>query len=106
MVLAFTFRSLTSTLFPQRTMGTFSQTRTRSPVFALGTEPFYTAGITPAWGELGGGRTVPVGNILVGDAGCDIKHDDTALAVDVVAVAKTAELLLTGSVPNIELDRA
>lgn len=31
MDLAFTFRSLTSTLLPQRTMGMFSQTRTKSP---------------------------------------------------------------------------
>ena len=49
-------------------------------------------------------RTVPVGDVLVGDAGGDIEHDDTALAVDVVAVAKTTELLLSSGVPDIELD--
>ena len=32
MVLAFTLRSFTSTLLPVRTIGIFSQTRTRSPV--------------------------------------------------------------------------
>jgi hypothetical protein len=47
---------------------------------------------------------VPVGNVLVGDAGRDIEHDDAALAVDVVSIAKTTELLLAGSVPNVELD--
>ncbi len=50
--------------------------------------------------------TVPVGNVLVGDAGGDVEHDDTALAVDVVSVTKTTELLLTRGVPNIELDVA
>ena len=50
--------------------------------------------------------TVPVGDVLVGDTGGDIEHDDTALAVDVVTVTKTSELLLTGSVPHVELDLA
>ena len=49
-------------------------------------------------------RTVPGGDILVGDAGGNIEHDDTALAVDVVAITKTAELLLTSSVPDIKGD--
>jgi hypothetical protein len=48
--------------------------------------------------------TVPVGDVLVGDARGDIEHDDTALAVDVVAVTETTKLLLTCSVPDIELD--
>jgi hypothetical protein len=48
--------------------------------------------------------TVPVRDVLVGDAGGDVEHDDTALAVDVVAVAKTTELLLSSGVPDIELD--
>ena len=48
--------------------------------------------------------TVPVGDVLVGDAGSNVEHDDTALAVDVVAISETTELLLTGSVPDIEGD--
>lgn len=32
-------------------------------------------------------RTVPVGNILVGDSGCDIKHDDATLPIDVVSIS-------------------
>ena len=48
--------------------------------------------------------TVPVGDVLVGDARGDVEHDDTALAVDVVAVAETTELLLSSGVPDIELD--
>lgn len=48
--------------------------------------------------------TVPVGNVLVGDTGGNIEHDDTALAVDVVTVTETTELLLTGGIPDIELD--
>jgi hypothetical protein len=47
---------------------------------------------------------VPVGDVLVGDARGDVEHDDTALAIDVVAVAKTTELLLSSGVPDIELD--
>lgn len=48
--------------------------------------------------------TVPVGDVLVGDTGGNIEHDDTALAVDVVTVTETTELLLTGGIPDIELD--
>ena len=51
-------------------------------------------------------RTVPVGDVLVGDAGRHVEHDDTALAVDVVAVTQATELLLTGGIPDIELDGA
>lgn len=47
---------------------------------------------------------MPVGNVLVGDAGGNIEHDDTALAVDVVTVTETTELLLAGGIPDIELD--
>ena len=49
---------------------------------------------------------MPVGDVLVGDSGGDIEHDDTALALDVVAIAETTELLLAGSVPDVEADRA
>jgi hypothetical protein len=47
---------------------------------------------------------VPVGDVLVGDTGGNIEHDDTALAVDVVTVTETTELLLTSGIPDIELD--
>jgi hypothetical protein len=49
---------------------------------------------------------VPVGDVLVGDAGGDVEHDDAALAVDVVPIAQTAELLLPCRVPDVELDLA
>jgi len=68
-VLALTLRSLTSTLFPQRTMGIPSQTRVRSPKRQNGSSA--------------GDDTVPVGDVFVGDAGGDVEHDDTALAWDV-----------------------
>jgi len=48
--------------------------------------------------------TVPVGDVLVGDTRGYIEHDDTALTVDVVSVTKTTELLLSSSIPDIELD--
>lgn len=47
---------------------------------------------------------MPVGNVLVGDAGGHVEHDDTALAVDVVTITETTELLLAGGVPHVELD--
>lgn len=47
---------------------------------------------------------MPVGDVLVCDTGCHIEHDDTALAVDVVTITETTELLLTGGIPHIELD--
>ena len=50
--------------------------------------------------------TVPVGDVLVGDTRGDIKHDDPALALDVVAVPETSKLLLAGGVPNVEADSA
>jgi hypothetical protein len=49
---------------------------------------------------------VPVGDVLVGNARRDIKHDDAALPIDVVTVSQTAEFLLTCSVPYIEVDLA
>jgi hypothetical protein len=49
---------------------------------------------------------VPVGDVLVGDTRGNIKHDDTALAVDVVAITETTELLLAGGVPDVEDDVA
>ena len=50
--------------------------------------------------------TVPVGDVLVGDTGGHIEHDDTGLTVDVVTITETTELLLTGGIPHIELDGA
>jgi hypothetical protein len=49
---------------------------------------------------------VPVGDVLVRDARRNIKHDDAALAVDVIAVSQPAKLLLPRSVPDIKLDLA
>jgi hypothetical protein len=49
---------------------------------------------------------MPVGNVLVGDTRRNIEHDDTALAVDVVSITQTTELLLTSSVPDVKLDRS
>ncbi len=49
---------------------------------------------------------MPVGDVLICDAGCDVKHDNTALTVDIVSITETSELLLPRGVPNIELDVA
>ena len=49
-------------------------------------------------------HTVPVGDVLVCNARGDVKHDDAALAVDIVAIAETTKFLLAGGVPNVELD--
>ena len=47
---------------------------------------------------------MPVWNIFVGDPRRDIEHDDAALALNVVPVAKTTKLLLAGSIPDVETD--
>lgn len=47
--------------------------------------------------------TVPVRNVLVGDSRGNVEHDDTTLTVDVVTVSQASELLLAGSVPDVEL---
>ena len=47
---------------------------------------------------------MPVGDVLVGDTGSNIEHDDTGLAVDIVAITETTELLLTSGIPDIELN--
>ena len=49
---------------------------------------------------------VPVGDVLVGDAGGDVEHDDTALPLDVVTITETTELLLSSGIPHVEADRA
>ena len=48
--------------------------------------------------------SVPVGNVFVGNTGRHIEHDDSALAVDVVAITQTAEFFLTCRVPDVELN--
>ena len=55
-------------------------------------------------GRIGEGLTVPVGHVLVRDTRGHVEHDDTAMSVDVVAVAETTEFLLSGGVPDVELD--
>jgi hypothetical protein len=49
---------------------------------------------------------VPVRDVLVGDTGSNVEHDDAALAVDVVSISQATELLLTSRVPNVKLDLA
>jgi hypothetical protein len=46
--------------------------------------------------------TVPVRDVLVCNTGRHIEHDDAALAVNVVTIAETTELLLTSSIPDVE----
>jgi len=48
--------------------------------------------------------TVPVWHVFVSDAGCDIEHDDRALALDVVSITKPAKFFLASGVPDVELD--
>merc|ERR1719469_209315 len=46
--------------------------------------------------------TVPIGDILVGDARSDVKHDDGTLTLDVITIAQTTEFFLSCSVPDVE----
>lgn len=47
---------------------------------------------------------VPLGHVGVGDARGDVEHDDGAVAADVVTIAETTKLFLTGGIPNVKLD--
>lgn len=47
---------------------------------------------------------MPIGHVLVGDTRCDVKHDNTALPVDIVSISEATEFLLSCRVPDIELD--
>jgi hypothetical protein len=47
---------------------------------------------------------VPVGNVLVCDTRCDIKHDDTALALDIITVSEATKFLLTSGIPYVKAD--
>jgi hypothetical protein len=49
---------------------------------------------------------MPVRNVLVGDTRRDVKHDYTAMSVDIISITKTTKLFLAGSIPYIELDLA
>lgn len=49
---------------------------------------------------------MPVGHVFVGDAGRHIEHDNATLSLDVVSIAQTTELLLSGCVPHVETDGA
>ena len=48
--------------------------------------------------------TVPVGNILVSDTRCYVKHNDGALSLNVVSITESTEFFLPGCIPNVELD--
>jgi hypothetical protein len=48
--------------------------------------------------------SVPVGNVLVGDSGSNIKHDNTTLSLDVVTISETTEFLLSSGIPDVEAD--
>jgi hypothetical protein len=48
--------------------------------------------------------TVPVGDILVSDAGGNIEHDDTTLAINVIPITETSKLLLSCGIPDIKFD--
>ena len=45
---------------------------------------------------------MPIGDIFVGDSRGDIKHDDTTLALNVIAIAETTKLFLTRGIPNVK----
>jgi hypothetical protein len=48
--------------------------------------------------------TMPVWYVLISDTGGNIKHDNTTLSVDIVAVSQTTKLFLSSGVPDIEDD--
>jgi hypothetical protein len=49
---------------------------------------------------------VPVGHILVRDSRRNVEHDDSALALNIISIAETTELLLASCIPDVEADAA
>ena len=47
---------------------------------------------------------VPFGDILVGDPGGHIEHDDGGMGANIISFPETSELLLSGSIPDSQLD--
>lgn len=47
---------------------------------------------------------VPLGDVLVGDSGGDIEHEDGCVGSDVVSFPESSEFFLSGSVPEGEFD--
>ena len=45
---------------------------------------------------------MPIGDIFVGNSRGDIKHDDTTLALYVIAITETTKLFLTSGIPHIK----
>ena len=45
---------------------------------------------------------MPIGDIFVGDSRGDIKHDDAALALNVIAITETTKLFLTSGIPHVK----
>ena len=49
---------------------------------------------------------VPLGNVLVGDTGGDIEHQNCRVGTDVITLTEATEFLLAGGVPEGETDGA
>lgn len=49
---------------------------------------------------------MPVRHILVCDSRGNVEHDDATLALYVITITETTELLLTCSIPDVETDSA
>lgn len=45
---------------------------------------------------------VPIGDVLVGDAGSDIEHDDSTVGLNIVTVSQPSKLFLPCCVPHIK----
>ena len=47
---------------------------------------------------------IPLGDVLVGNSGGDIEHNDRGVSTDVVTLSKSSKLFLAGGVPECKLD--
>ena len=55
---------------------------------------------------------MPLGNIFIGDSGCNIEHDNRTMSANtinnkkqLVSFSESSEFLLSGGVPEVEFDR-
>jgi len=49
---------------------------------------------------------MPIGYIFVCYPGCNVKHDNGTLSLNIIAVAKATKFFLASCIPDIEADRS
>lgn len=49
---------------------------------------------------------IPFGDVLIGDSGGDVEHENSGIGTNIVTLTKSSEFFLSGSVPEGKFDRS